>query len=308
MSWFFIALIGPFLYALANHTDKYMIEKFLKGREVGALIIFSALFNVVFLPVSIIFRPDVLSIGLEGAIFLMVNGAITVLAVILYFFAMQRDEATYVVPFYQTVPVFGYALGYILLGEKLGSGELISSLLIIIGALIMSFELSGEKIRFKKAVVLLMLGASLLYAINAIAFKLLAFGEGDGFWLSSFWMYAGKALVGIGLFAFVGRYRRQFLELIKINRLKIIGINAGNEVATIGADSVSLFASLLAPVALVLTVNGFQPLFVFIFGILLSIFFPKIAEEKLDKKSMIQKCLGIGLIVLGSIILGFIGR
>jgi hypothetical protein len=55
----------------------------------------------------------------------------------------------------------------------------------------------------------------------------------------------------------------------------------------------------MAPVALVLLVNSFQPLFVFVLGIAVSILVPELERETLAPKKMLQKGAGIGLMVLG---------
>jgi hypothetical protein len=56
----------------------------------------------------------------------------------------------------------------------------------------------------------------------------------------------------------------------------------------------------MAPVALVLLVNSFQPLFVFVLGIVASVLVPELESETLAPKKMLQKGAGIGLMVLGA--------
>src|ERR1035437_7394638 len=131
MSWFFIALIGPILYAVANHTDKYLISKYLKGGAVGSLIIFSAIFSIVALPIVILIHPAVFSVSLLQGIVLALNGMLVVVAVLFYFYALHKDEASYVVPFYQTIPIFTFILGYLILGETITRVQGIASIIII---------------------------------------------------------------------------------------------------------------------------------------------------------------------------------
>lgn len=301
MNWFFIALIGPILYAFANHTDKYLISKYLRGGEVGSLIIFSSIFGIVALPIVLIVHPAVFGVNLLQGVVLSVNGMLIVISVLLYFYALHKDEASYVVPFYQTIPIFAFILGYYVLGETVNITQISASVVIIIGALILSFELGFGKIRFKKEVVLLMLFASILYAVNGVIFKLIAVGE--GFWPSIFWGLVGKIIIGFGFLAFVPIYRNQFLQMIKKNRTAVLGLNSLSESLFITAESVTQYATLLAPVALVLLVNAFQPFFVFIMGVFFTLFFPKIAKESLTRNSLIQKAIGISLIVLGTYLL-----
>jgi drug/metabolite transporter (DMT)-like permease len=301
MSWFFIALAGPILYSLANHTDKYLISKYVKGGAVGSLIIFSALFGIVALPLILLVQPDVLTTPGPHRLVLVLNGMLIVFAILCYFYALHKDEASHVVPFYQTIPIFGFILGYLVLGETISTTQGLASLVVIVGALILSFEL-GDTIRFRKQVVILMLTASLLYSVNGVLFKLVALN--DGFWTSMFWSIIGQVLLGIFFLVFIKSYRRQFVAMIRENRVAALGLNALSEIFFTVAEMLTAFATLLAPVVLVLLVNSFQPLFVFIFGVFLSLFLPHISQESLMHKHLLQKILGIGLIITGGYFIG----
>lgn len=301
MNWFLIALIGPILYAVANHTDKYLISKYLKGGAVGSLIIFSALFGIVAIPVVLFIHPDVLSVTFFRATILAFNGMLVVFAILCYFYALHKDETSNVVPFYQIIPIFGFILGYFVLGETISIIQATASFIIISGALVLSFEL-GETLRFKKEIVVLMLIASILYAINGVIFKLIALD--DGFWLSLFWSLIGQVILGVFFFLFVKPYRVQFLAMIKENRLVALGLNSLSEILFTVAEAVTAYAILLAPVVLVMLVNSFQPFFVFIIGVFLTLFFPKISQESLLRKHIFQKIVGIGLMVVGTYFIG----
>jgi hypothetical protein len=65
------------------------------------------------------------------------------------------------------------------------------------------------------------------------------------------------------------------------------------------SEAVTLYATLLAPVAIVLVVNSFQPLFVFILGIVLTLLLPRVGKESMDRRKMLQKGVGIGLMLMG---------
>ena len=305
MNWFYIALIGPILYAVSNHIDKYLLEKYFKGGEAGAIVLFSAIFSVVALPFIFFIDHGVFSIGLRNILALSLNGTSGIICLILYFKALRDDDASTVVPFFQTIPIFGFILGYFLLGEVLNISQIFACLLIIVGTIILSLELNGGKIHIKKRVAILMTTASLIFAISGVIFKMIATEQ--GFWNSVFWEFSGKVIIGILIFAFASSYRKQFIEIFKKNSFPVISLTSFNEFIFILADGFSVFATLLAPIALVMTVNGFQPVFVFIFGIILTLFFPKISQESLSKKILIQKIGAIGVITAGTIILGMSG-
>lgn len=302
MSWFFIALIGSLFYASTNHIDKYLISKYLKGGEVGSLVIFSSIFSIFALPIIYFIHPEVFSVTIFQSVILVTTGMMAVIALLLYFYALNEDEATNVVPFYQTIPIFAFALGFIILGETVSSIQAIASVIIITGATILSFEFGGGKIRFKSKVVFLMLTASFLYALSSVVFKLVALEE--GFWLSTFWSLVGKVILGGFFLSAVPIYQRQFFTVLKDNKVRILALNSTNEILAILADGFVSFATLLAPVALVLLAGAFQPVFVLIIGILLTVFFPRISKESLSRNHVIQKIVAIGLIMIGTYFLG----
>ena len=300
MNWFLIALITPITHAAVNHIDKHLISKYLKGTEVGSLVLFSALFAIFALPIVAIIDNSMFSVSGRDIAILMVNGALLVLAYIFYFHALLKDEASFVAPLFQMVPVLGFVLGYTVLGETLTLFEILGSLIVIGGAIILSLDLSEGVIVLKKGIILFMLGSSVLYAINGVLFKFVTETQ-QHFWPSLFWDFTGKLIFGILIFAFVGRYRRQFINVIKENKFSILALNALNEVLGLLGEGAMVFAVLLAPVALVQVVSGFQPMFVFIYGVILTIFFPHLGKESLSKKYLLQKIIGIATIIGGTI-------
>lgn len=302
MHWFLIALINPLAYAFINHLDKYLINRFTKDSPVGVLILFSSLFAILALPVLFFLDSNVLSaVNFTQALILIVNGAVLTLAIMFYLYALETDEASYVVPFFQLIPIFGFIFGYLILGEVLHTSQWQAALLILVGALILSLELDEQRIRIKSKLVLLMLGSSFFYALNTVVFKFIAIEQ--GFVVSLFWDMLGKVLLGVILFLVVRSFRTQFIGLIRSHRYTVLGLNAVNEVIGLVAEITSMFAVLLAPVVLVQVVWGTQPMFVFLFGILFTIFSPRFSRESLLRHHLAQKIIGIIIITVGVFIL-----
>lgn len=301
MNWFFIALFAPALWSIGNHLDKYLISKYFKGGGTGALIIFSSLIGLFVLPFILIFKLNVLEIQLNHALLIMGSSIVSLIAILIYLYVLKRDEASIVVPLFQTIPVFSYILAHYLLGENLTNRQIFGSLLVILGSVGISLDLTSNIPKLKTVVFLLMAISSFLIALSGLIFKFVAI-QAD-FWTTSFWGYLGDTLVGIFFLVFIRSYRDQFVSVIKLNELPIIGLNGLNEVINVIASLCLKFASLLAPLALVWVVNGFQPFFVFLYGLILTIFFPKLGTESLLKKHLAQKIIAILIIFLGSFIL-----
>jgi uncharacterized membrane protein len=301
MSWFFIALWAPFLLACANHNDKFLLSRYLKEKKIGSIVIFSSLLSGLAILIVFFIQPNVYDISFVQASAVVATGMLSVLAAVCYLNALDLDEASFVTPFYQTAPIFAYFLGYFILGETITLAQGIGSLVIIVGALALSFEFGRRGLRFKRNVVALMLAASFLSAINGVIFKLIAVDK--GFWVSLFWGFVGQVMAGLILLVCVPSYRRDFLGLFKQQKVAVFGLIASSKILFSVSEAVTLYATLLAPVALVLLVNSFQHLFVFTLGIVLTLFFPRVAKESLGRMKMLQKGVGIGLLLVGGFLI-----
>jgi drug/metabolite transporter (DMT)-like permease len=302
MNWFFIALIGPFLYALTNHIDKILLEKYFKESGVGTLILFSSLLSAIALPFFFLADSTILDVDGKSVLILSIVGILNVLVLFCYLIALKYEEASITVIFYQLVPVFGYILGYFILGEVLNKMQLIAMATIIFGMTIVSFEVdSDNRFKLRKRTVVPMLLAAFFWALGSVLFKLVAIEE--NLWRSLFWEHLMLVLVGIGIFIFVRSYRINFISAIKTNSKAILSLNFLNESLYILGNIVFAFAYLLAPIGLVLITESFQPIFVLIIGILLTIFFPKITVEKIKAKHLWPKIIAIIITGIGTYIL-----
>lgn len=303
MHWILLALLSPILLTLVNHLDKYLIEKYFKDGGVGALLIFSSLAGVLVLPFAWLFSSENVFAMPSYLIFiLIVLGIFSALAVFAYLFALEKEEATVVIPFYQTVPIFSGILGYLLLGEVITTTQIIGMFVIIAGSVILSLELDEvNNFKFKTKAVVLMLISSVLFAINAVIFKKVALES--SFWTSIFWENVGLFITGLFVFIFFKNYRKLFLWVFKENRGKIMTFNIINEVLVLVGNISLQYALILAPVALVLLVDSYQPIFVLIWAIIFYFLFPKIFREKVDRKNLVKKIVSIIIIGLGTTIL-----
>ncbi|OGI46529.1 hypothetical protein A2121_01470 [Candidatus Nomurabacteria bacterium GWB1_40_6] len=302
MIWFFIALIGPFLYALTNHIDKILLEKYFKESGVGTLILFSSLLSIIALPFFFLVDPTIFNVDGKSIFTLAIVGILNVMVLWCYLLALKNEEASVAVVFYQLVPVFGGILGYFVLGEILTRIQLIAVALIILGTTIIAFEIDSEnKFKLRRQTIIPMLAAAFFWALESVIFKAVALEE--NLWRSLFWEHLMLTLVGILIFVFVRSYRANFLSAIRNNSRAILSLNVGNESIYILGNIATAFAYMLAPVGLVLLTESFQPIFVLAIGIFLTIFFPKITTEKIHAKHLWQKIIAICITGIGTYLL-----
>lgn len=296
MNWYIFAFIGPALWALVNHIDKFIISKYFSGRGVGSLVLFTSASGLIISFFIFVFGFNYLSIGTVNALVIGINGAILVASFIPYLYALENEEASWASTLFQLIPVFGYILGLLFLNEQLSNIQIFASLLVILGAIFISLDLS-KRMKFKAKPFWLMVLSSFMIAINSTIFKIIALG--GNFWGTAFWEYIGGGIFGLILFSVLPLYRTQFLAVIKKAKAKVLSINLISELLNIGAKLAANFASLLAPLVLVWVVNGLQPLIVFIYGVILTIFLPSLGKENISRKIVIQKLFSMIIMLLG---------
>ena len=301
MHWLLIALIAPSLWAASNHIDKHLLEKQIAHGGVGALMIFSALVGVFAIPAILLFGPPVLAISpLNGAL-ITLNGILYVVSLMPYYYALERDETSIVVPLFQISAIFSYALGLAFLGEQLSWGQMLAALLIIGGSVMLTLELGRQRLRIKASVLALMLVAALLNALNWFLFKFVAIQA--QFLVTSFWEYIGFTLVGLFMLIFIRPYRAAFVAVLRTNTRNVLGLVALNEALSAVAKTATNLASMTAPLALISTVHGLQPLFAFIYGIVLTLYLPRYGSERIGGAIIAQKLAALALITAGTYIL-----
>jgi uncharacterized membrane protein len=296
MPWLLFAFSGPILWAVSTHIDKYLVDRYFKETGIAVLLVFTALIGLVPLPFIAIYQPGVAALPLQSVAVILGSGCLYMTGMFFYLTALQQEEASVVAPFYQAAPLFGYALGYLLLGETLTSVQMAGGALIVCGALLLSWQRAERRRRFKARLAGLMLACAFSLALSSVIFKI--FAVRDEFWITSFWTYAGEALFGAGLLA-MARHRREFLALLRSNAARVLTINGANEIINLGGGLGARYALLLAPLSLVQAIGSTTSLFVFIFGIALSAFGSGLAMEDISGGSLLRKAVSTVLIVSG---------
>jgi len=138
----------------------------------------------------------------------------------------------------------------------------------------------------------------LFWAAGGTVFKMVALEE--NVLRSLFWEHVILSIAGVIIFIFARSYRVDFLLAIKNNSKTVLSFNFLNEALYIFGNIIFAFAYIMAPVALVLLTDSFQPIFVVVIGIFLTIFFPKITVEKIQAKHLWQKFFAICVTGIGT--------
>src|SRR5215472_6433454 len=260
------------------------------------MVLFTALIVVLALPIIWYFEPTVLNPSLGSIALIALAGILYMTGMLFYLRALQSEEASVVAPFFQTGPLFGYVLAYFVLGETLSPRQMLGGALIIVGALFVSLRFGRNMKTFKTRLAALMVTCGFIMALSSLIFKVFALRV--EFWTTTFWMFVGEGIFGAVLLM-IPSYRWQFLTLLRTNTAALLSINASNELVNLGGGLGNRYALLLAPLSLVQAIGSTTTLFVFAFGVVLSVFFPRFGRETLSGRELLQKGVAAILVATG---------
>lgn len=298
--WLLYAFAGPVLWAISVHLDKYLVDRYFKASSVAVMLVFTAFTGLAMLPFIGVYQPQALRLPAATIALMTLSGLLTMGALFFYLPALQSEEASVVAPYFQTSPLFGYALAYAVLGETLTPMQLAGGALIVLGALFLSIRTGGSRGAVNLRLVSLMVACALAIAVSSLIFK--AVSLEDAFWPATFWMSVGQAAFGAGLLS-VSRYRREFHRLIRIHTAPLLTVNGANELINLGGSLGARYALTLAPLSLVQAIGSTTTLFVFLFGTLISVISPRAGREDLSPRSLAQKAAATALIGGGVVLI-----
>jgi drug/metabolite transporter (DMT)-like permease len=299
--WLLYAFAGPVSWAASMHIDKYLLEKYFKHGSVAVSMVFTAIIGLLTLPFIALFVPGVFHLDLVSVAVMIVSGLLYMGGLLFYLQALQTEEASVVGMLSPVGPVLAFILAFLFLGERLTIVQAGGGALVIAGAFLASLRFSGAKVAFRKRSTILMTAAILCISLSSLIFKYFAVAE--SFWPATYWTYVGEALFGI-VILLIPSERRTFVKLFRTNPRALLMMNALNEIVNLGGSLAARYALVLAPLALVQAVTSTTPLFSFIFGILITVFLPKLGRENISKRNLIQKSLAAILVVAGAILAG----
>ncbi len=286
---------------MCNHIDKIILERYFKEGGVGTLIIISALASGLAAPFLYLIDPSVLDVGGGSFGIIIVTALLDIVLLWAYLNAMQRDESSRVIVYYQLVPIFGILAGRAFLGEVVSHDQLVAMGIVIFGTTIVSLENVEGRFRFKGRTVGFMLLACACWAAELAIFKAVAIEENP--WRTLFWKHIVLMILGVLMYLFIPKYRASFRVAMRSNSIPLLAANLLNEALyMLGTVSYGL-AAMRAPVALVLLTETFQSIFVFVLAILIVRFLPKLATERIDRTHVAMKGVAICITGLGTYLL-----
>lgn len=294
--WIALALLAPLLWAASNIFDKYALSKLSKG--VYEFIFLGSLASFVIILICLaIFGLDKIAVVSLWAI---AAGASLQFAYLFYAYALEEEDASYVIPLYITYSVVVLLLGP-LFGESITTHQYISFAIVFVGALVLSqVKLALSIHRYRKGA-LWMIPAIILLSFYTLFFhhslEFLSFAD------AFIYTEVGFAISGVSLLL-VPKWRREILSGIRQATIKKMKFFLLNDAVDLSGHLLFQYALLLAPSAsLIAVIGGVQPFYVLVLGLFFTFLFPQIISEKVTKQEITQKLIGTVIILFGIIYL-----
>ncbi len=297
-----LTMIAAFLWAITSYIEKFLVcDNTKKGNNIKTLLVFSTLIaGSIISPFWLIANKFSVNISTISLISVFISSIAYIIATYFYFKALEKNDASIVVAMFQLIPVFSYLLALVFFKENLTIKQTLGSLVIIISAILIAFDLEEKNNKSKWNALVFMILSSLFYAVYYFLFDT---GIRDSSYNScAFWFQIGLLIQGLA-FININSFRTSFVSKIKENGKRYFTLNITNESINLIANLLVNLANVMIPLALVNVLNGFHGVFVFILGVIGVKLLPKYFKENLNKKVVIQKVGCIILSIVGLIIM-----
>lgn len=292
MNWLFFAIAAYLIYSVTNFIDKYLVEQRVKD-PIAVIILDGSLY--LFLGFIIFFLSGSHFVPGQQAFLLILAGTFLTFYMVPYFKALLVEDTSRVVPLFQFYPVFTILLSFIFLHEKLTHNQLLGFIIVVVGGFLIGAEDFSLKTFSLRKAFFLMLLSSFLYSLSNIIFKFITITD---FWTNFSYITVGSA-IGCFLLLYKKRNRIAVKEQIRQLTLGTGIILLTNSLLNLLAELLAFFAISLGPVSLVSAMNGIQPFIIFVYGLILTLLFPKIIKEDISKKTVIIKIASAIVLFVG---------
>jgi drug/metabolite transporter (DMT)-like permease len=250
--------------------------------------IVGALLLLTFFKISFVYPIFILGI---------IIGIIDVMSAFTYYKAMLIEEASRVIPLSYMNALFTPILAFFIFGEDIGIQKYIGVLFLAIGAMMISYKkIKKSKWKFSPAIKLILVIAFLWSIINIMDKYSLNFIDSISLF---FWTVIGFSIGGLSTLYF-SNVRKDFIKVThnmnkKYFLLAIVGV-----FFAYCAFISFLTAISMGYVSLVVGVASIQPFIVFVYATILTLFFPNIIKERIDKSTILLKVIAIILMITGT--------
>lgn len=293
--WLLYSFLAPAFFSAAEIIDNFFSNK--KFKHPSALIFYSSLFNIIYVPILFIFQrptipplstlPIFLCLGLVGFGYLYP-----------YYKALKYDDTSVAISFLAIERLLVPILAFLIVGEILAPIQYIGILLIISSVVALGLHHLKGKLKFSKGLWYIAF-ASLLLAFEGVLQKLL-FDMG----LNLATVIGGESIISLilGMSIIMNpRARREIVSLFG-TFIKLSPVFLVEELLTFLGSVTEGAAISLASVSIVKGITMSSPFFLILYAWLGGSMFPLLFKEDLHRKKVLHKVIFFLVLIIGVVL------
>lgn len=295
MTWFIAGMLAPLFWALTNIVDQISIRKYFVADPllITTAGCFLSILGVIGLT---IYDPNIWNTDLKVGLIFTATAFFNCFAFLGFYKALEKDEASNVVPLFQILPIFIFLLAFVFLGETISNIQIIGASSIILGAFFLMIDFKNKTYNWRTLYLMMfcctMLAVTTIFDRYALDFI--------NWYTAMAWKGVGYVVFAIFVFLLVPKTRKQCITLFK-NPFNIgISFLLLTEILALLANGAFILSLDQSPSAgISQTLNGFQPLYVLILGYIAFKLFPDVFQKPKE-----GRYLGFHLACLSLMIFG----
>ena len=302
MNWLVYVVLATFCDAPRVFIDNYVSDVYFKDRYAASQKLFYGYtYSILAIILMIIFGGDFVNFGWLAIILLFVSGALSSIANVPYYMALEIDDSTNLGIFIQLAPIFYLIFNFLFFGETISIKQLIAFLIILAGpALVVltakkrSRHLHAKAVFFVFLYVVISVIGNIIFVHNQVS--------GVSFVLPMALFFLGKGLTNILIVYPNRKWLRHYRRVVKRDK-RVYRPLTLNYFFGIATDYVYRVGLSLAPSAAIASAiaDSSTPIVIFFMGIIFTLIWPKFGREKLTRRSIITHLIAVALVVIGVI-------
>lgn len=290
MSWFYLALLAPLLYAMVNLLDDNLLAFVYKSPYLATASV--GLFGS--LPLLSRFFINTHAIPDSLAVLSVVAGFLTLAYYFFYFRGFESATPSIVIALFSLAPATIPVFAHFIVHEQLTVLEIVGFVIVLLASMGLAVT-DVKRFKFSKALVYVAI-AVVFMDIVSIATKYV-YQRAD-FYPAYLYFSFGMGLGGIFFLLIKLTDNKRLVAQIAKTIKKLLPVIIITELIGVTAELTLNLAISRGPVSLVKVIEGIQPMFVLLIALGLHPFWPKYFREAKDGK-LVSKFTMMAIIIIG---------
>ncbi|HVX57843.1 MAG TPA: EamA family transporter [Candidatus Saccharimonadales bacterium] len=294
MSWFYLALLAPLLYAVVVLFDDSLLRFVYKSPYIGTIA--AGFFGILPL-VAVLFRA--VSIPANLALLALLAGFLTITYYFFYFKGLEVEAPSVVIALFNLAPATIPVLAHFLVHEDLQGIQLLGFLIILLASTAIAV-VDIKSFKFSDALLPVLIAVICMDAASIITKHVYEHAQ---FFSAYMYFCMGMGLGGLAFLLLNFSENKKNLASIGKVLKKVLPFFIAAELCNVAAEFTINLAISRGPVSLVKAIEGVQPMFMLVIALLLYPIAPKFFREA-EEGGVVRKFALMAVAVVGLVLIG----